>query len=356
MIAYETMKNSTNSGSISWKSPSNIALIKYWGKKGNQLPCNPSISMSLKNSLSITNLSYGPKDKGDSLNFLFEGKRQELFEQRIAKFLENLFDHFKFLNDFKISISSENTFPHSTGIASSASAMSALALCLCSMEEDVMGVKMDEASFYQKASTIARLGSGSASRSVYGGYVAWGQNNSFSKSSDEYAVPFSQYIHPVFQDFQDAILLVSSKKKGVSSSVGHQLMKNHPYATARFDQANAHFERMLGVLRSGDLGEFIEIMENEALSLHGLMMNSIPSYTLLKPNTLEVIERIRAFRLNTKIPVGFTLDAGPNIHLMYPKSEKEKVVPFIALDLSQFLENGKYIVDEKGDGPQKIKI
>ncbi|MBL4559700.1 MAG: diphosphomevalonate decarboxylase [Labilibaculum sp.] len=350
------MKNSTNSGSVSWESPSNIALIKYWGKKGNQLPCNPSISMSLKNSLSLTNLTYEPKGKGDQLSFLFEGKRQEPFEQRIANFFESLSDQFSFLKDFQISISSENTFPHSTGIASSASAMSSLALCLCSMEEEVTGVQVEKDEFYRKASLIARLGSGSASRSVYGGFVAWGESNSFSKSSDEYAVPFSQYIHPVFQDFQDAILLVSSEKKVVSSSAGHQLMVNHPYATARFAQANSHFERMLGVLRSGNLEEFIEIMENEALSLHGLMMNSTPSFTLLKPNTLELIERIRSFRLSSHIPIGFTLDAGPNIHLMYPKSEKEKVVPFIDSDLSPFLENGKYIIDEKGEGPQKIKI
>ncbi len=350
------MIDSSNSGSVSWKSPSNIALIKYWGKKGNQLPCNPSISMSLQNSLSQTKLSYKPKTKGNQLSFLFEGKRQIAFEQRIAKFFENLSDHFQFLNDFQFSISSENTFPHSAGIASSASAMSSLALCLCSMEEAVMGAKMNEATFYQKASTIARLGSGSASRSVYGGFVAWGKSNSFSNSFNEYAVPFSQYTHPVFQDYQDTILLVSSKKKEISSSVGHQLMNNHPYASSRFAQANTNFDRMLAVLQSGNLDEFIEIMENEALSLHALMMNSTPSYTLLKPNTLELIERIKSFRLSTKLPIGFTLDAGPNIHLLYPKSEKEKILPFIDSELSLFLENGKYIIDKSGEGPKKLKI
>ncbi len=350
------MINNKNSGSIGWESPSNIALIKYWGKKGNQLPCNPSISMSLRNSLTRTKLSYEPIGDGDRLIFLFEGKRQLAFEQRIEKFFDHLSGYFNFLNHYKISISSENTFPHSAGIASSASAMSSLALCLCSMEEEITGVQLGDEEFYRKASLIARLGSGSASRSVYGGFVAWGESNSFSKSSDEYAVPFSQYTHPIFQDFQDTILMVSAKKKDVSSSAGHQLMQNHPYALARFAQANVHFESMLGVLRSGDLDRFIEIMENEALSLHGLMMNSKPSYTLLKPNTLELIERIRLFRASSNIPIGFTLDAGPNIHLMYPKSEKEIIIPFIESELLGFLENGKYIIDEKGDGPQKIKM
>jgi len=350
------MKDKNNTGSIGWESPSNIALIKYWGKKGNQLPCNPSISMSLKNSVTRSVIEYAPKQKGDKLSFLFEGKRQVSFEQRIVKLFENLSSLFTFLNDYQFTITSENTFPHSTGIASSASAMSSLALCLCSLEEEILGAKTDKDEFYRKASYIARLGSGSAARSVYGGFVTWGESKSFSKGSNEHAVPFSQYIHPVFNDFQDAILLVSSQKKEVSSSAGHRLMENHPYAEARIEQANANFERLLGVLRSGDLKEFVEIMENEALSLHGLMMNSTPSYTLMKPNTLELIERIRLFRTNSKIPVGFTLDAGPNIHLMFPKSEKEKLMPFIDSELVQFLEKGKYLVDEKGEGPQKIKI
>lgn len=350
------MKNTINSGSIGWESPSNIALIKYWGKKGNQLPCNPSVSMSLKNSMTRTVLSYQLKAKENALSFLFEGKRQVLFEQRINRFLESLSDHFSFLKAYQLTISSENTFPHSAGIASSASAMSSLALCLCSMEEEILGHKMNQDDFYRKASLIARLGSGSASRSVYGSYVAWGESSAFSKSSDEYAVPFSQYVHPVFYDFQDTILLVSSMQKEVSSSAGHGLMKKHPYAMARFAQANLNFERILGALRSGDLNDFIEIMENEALSLHALMMNSTPSYTLLKPNSLELIERIRSFRRSKNIPVGFTLDAGPNIHLMYPKSEKKNVLPFVLSQLSPFLEDGRYIEDEKGEGPLQLKI
>lgn len=350
------MTNSSNSGSVGWESPSNIALIKYWGKKENQLPCNPSISMSLQNSFSRTKLTYQAKGKENLLSFLFEGKKQKQFELRIANLFENLSDHFNFLKEFQITISSENTFPHSAGIASSASAMSSLALCLCSMEEEVKGIRMSKAEFHKKASSIARLGSGSASRSIYGDFVAWGKSKSLSNSSDEYAIPISQTTHPVFQDFQDTILLVSSKKKEVSSSVGHQLMNNHPYASSRFAQANTNFDRMIAVLQSGNLDEFIEIMENEALSLHALMMNSTPSYTLLKPNTLELIERIKSFRSSTKIPIGFTLDAGPNIHLLYPKSEKEKIIPFIKSELTSFLEKGKYILDKRGKGPQKLKI
>lgn len=350
------MRNEIKTGSVSWESPSNIALVKYWGKKGIQFPCNPSLSMSLKNSVTRTQLDFELKYSKSNLYFEFEGKSQPIFEQRVARYIDQVSNLFPFLKDYQLSISSENTFPHSTGIASSASAMSALALCLCSMEEEIMGIKMDEIAFYQKASFISRLGSGSASRSVYGGFVAWGESSAFSKTSDEYAVPFSHYIHPVFRDYQDVILLISSEKKKVSSSAGHSLMENHPYAKTRYIQANSNFERLLGILRSGDLESFVEIIENEALSLHGLMMSSSPSFTLLLPNTLEAIGRIRDFRLSSKIPLGFTLDAGPNIHLMFPKSEKEKVISFIDSELVTLLENGSYIFDEKGDGPRKLKI
>jgi diphosphomevalonate decarboxylase len=342
-----------NKGTVAWESPSNIALIKYWGKTGRQYPCNPSVSMTLKNAVSRTQLSFSER-KEDWLNFEFEGRQAPDFTNRIKKFIEELSRELPFLSEFSYHITSENTFPHSAGIASSASAMSALALCICSMEEMLTGVKIEEAEFLQKASYFARLGSGSASRSVHDSYATWGTSTAFSKASDDYASPFSKYIHPVFKDYQDFILFINSEKKKVSSSVGHGLMKNHPFASARYDQANANFERMLGILRSGDLESFIEVLENEALSLHGLMMNSTPSFTLLKPNTLQAIDLIRDFRNTTKIPVGFTLDAGPNIHLMFPKKEVVKVDEFVNEQLKGLLEEGKYLKDETGLGPKPI--
>ena len=348
------MSTNKEKENIVWESPSNIALVKYWGKRGNQLPCNPSISMTLKKAVTRTSFEYFPRVNAQVIDFQFEGKENPPFQNRISSFLDKLSNDFAFLKDFSFSISSENTFPHSAGIASSASALSALALCICSMEERLTGISMDKEEFYRKASFISRLGSGSASRSIYGGYAIWGESNAFSKASDEFAVPFSRYIHPVFEDYQDSILLISSAKKSVSSTAGHQLMNSHPYANVRFEQANYHFEQLLGILRSGDLSSFVDVVENEALSLHALMMNSHPSFTLIKPNTLEAIERIRSFRAESKIPLCFTLDAGPNIHLLYPKADVDKVLAFIDSDLVDLLEEGKYILDEKGDGPSQI--
>lgn len=342
-------------GAVAWESPSNIALVKYWGKTGRQLPCNPSVSMTLKNAVSQTQLSFSERTE-KWINFEFEGKQVPDFEKRIQTYINDISVELPFLNQFSFFIQSQNTFPHSTGIASSASAMSALALCITELEQLITGVKLSDEEFLNKASYLARLASGSASRSVYKSYATWGKSPDFSKSSNDYASPFEKYIHPIFKDYQDFILLISSAKKQVSSSAGHGLMKKHPFAQARFSQANSNFEKMLGILRSGDLESFIEVLESEALSLHALMMSSSPSFTLLQPNTLKAIELIKDFRKKTAIPLGFTLDAGPNIHLMFPKSELKNVKKFVDEEIVDLLEDGRYLMDETGDGPKQINF
>ncbi len=350
-------QNSKEKGKISWQSPSNIALIKYWGKHGNQLSCNPSLSMSLNSSVTITSLSYNYKDKDKNidLEFLFDGKRTPLFEKRIGNYLNNLLKEYPFLAEYHLIIDSSNTFPHSSGIASSASAFSALALCIMSLKKICLR-DMDQKEFFQEASNLARLGSGSASRSVYGGYTIWGKVEGARSYSDEYACPLKSAIHPVFQTFYDAILIVSGENKKVGSSAGHSLMEKHPYAKSRYQQAMNHTMEMLHVLETGDLDRFIKIVENEALTLHGLMMSSDPGYILIKSETIEIIERIRKYRQTQKIPVTFTLDAGPNVHILYPESYRKEVIKFIEDELVELCDEGQWIDDSIGRGPQMLNI
>ena len=95
-------------------------------------------------------------------------------------------------------------------------------------------------------------------------------------------------------------------------------------------------------------------MESEALTLHAMMMTSMPYFMLMKPDTLEIIQKIWQYREETKTPVCFTLDAGANVHLLYPSSEKDKVQTFIKDNLAQHCENGQYIHDQVGAGAIKI--
>ena len=352
-------KENTQHGRIAWRSPSNLALVKYWGKYGRQLPRNPSISFTLNNAFTETILEYKPKESVDAsiaLNFFFEKKENVAFRNKVLKFLESIVDVFPFLKELELTIHSYNSFPHSTGIASSASAMSALAACLCSLENELFGTLNNEKDFFQKASYIARLGSGSASRSVYPTMAIWGESPTVPGASNLYAIPWGQNVAKVFHTFHDTILIADRKEKSVSSRAGHALMEGNIFAANRYAQANERFEKLLLALKDGDLDTFGSITENEALTLHALMMTSEPSYILMRPNTLVMIEKIRAYRADTKQPLYFSLDAGPNIHLLYPDEIKEEVLSFIKSEMEPLCENGEWIADQVGEGAMKLKL
>ena len=191
---------------------------------------------------------------------------------------------------------------------------------------------------------------------MYGGYTIWGKVEGLTHYSDEYANPLKLKIHPVFQTFYDAILIVSGENKKVGSSAGHSLMEKHLFAKSRYQQAMNHTIEMIHVLETGNLGRFIEIVENEALTLHGLMMSSDPGYILIKSETIEIIERIRNFRQTQKIPVTFTLDAGPNVHVLYPESCRKEVIKFIEDELVVLCNAGQWIDDSTGKGPKLLNI
>ncbi|MEI7523144.1 MAG: diphosphomevalonate decarboxylase [Mariniphaga sp.] len=342
---------------IGWKAPSNIALVKYWGKRGNQLPENGSLSITLENSTTTTFLSFQKKsEKGDtiSLKYYFHKEQVLPFEKKTELLLNKLCSEMPFLVDYELVFHSENNFPHSTGIASSASSMSALALCLVSMEEIINANKLENDEFFRRASRIARLGSGSASRSVYGGLVSWGSSDSIANSSDEYATPFLLHEGSRLNKVMDIILIVSSKEKSVSSTKGHALMSEHPYREARKMQANNNLIKITEAIRNDDYQSIAAIAENEALSLHALLMTSGSDGLLLKPNTLYILEEIKRFRETSGLDLFFTIDAGPNVHLIYYEDQREQVLEFVRQNLSQYCEDGRWIDDQVGSGPQKI--
>lgn len=335
-----------------WECPSNIALVKYWGKKTPQLPLNPSISFSLKNAKTKTTVEISHSHK-PKIEFVFEGK-SSTFGERIKKYINLLATEEKWMEDYEYHIESSNTFPHSAGIASSASAYGALALCLADLKKQITEEAIDTQSFFKQASTWARLGSGSACRSVYPQFAIWGEFGQMQDTSDYHAIPVSENIHSDYFTLHDAILLVDSARKKISSSAGHQLMNNHPFREARIKQANNHTHQILEAMKTGDHEQFFQIAEKEAFGLHAIMMTSEPPYLLLHPNSLAIIQKIQDFRLQTNLPVGFTIDAGPNIHFLYFEKEKKQVHQFIENELLKFTENRNWLNDQIGNGPKKL--
>ena len=352
----ESYTQALKTQSVSYESPSNIALIKYWGKHGVQIPKNPSISFTLNNCKTTTKLSFEKRtnfDEAYDLKVILDGKHKPGFEPKIHQFFGRIDEYLPFIKEYRFTIDTTNSFPHSSGIASSASGLSALALCLMEMERE-MQPEMSLKHFNQKASFIARLGSGSGCRSLEGPLVVWGEHADIEGSSDVYGVQYPYEVHSVFDHYQDTILLVDKGEKPVSSTVGHNLMHNHAYAASRFDQAVENLAHLVPILKEGNLDEFVSLVESEALTLHAMMLTSKPYFILMKPNTLKIIDKIWEYRRDTSIPVCFTLDAGANVHVLYPKKDKEAVQEFIKNDLSIYCQDNRYIFDNVGNGAIKL--
>ena len=353
-----------DSASFTWQTPSNIALVKYWGKSNPQIPKNASISFTLNNCHTITTIDFKRRqaainsvDSNETaiatFNLFFEGKEKEEFKPKIAGFFKRVQEYCPYIFEYHMIINSENSFPHSSGIASSASGLSAIAMCLMSLEKE-LNPSLTEEFINKKASFLARLGSGSASRSIEGPLVVWGNHPEIKGSSDIFGVQFPYNVHAIFKKYQDAILLVDKGEKQVSSTIGHDLMHKHPFSENRFQQANENLAQISTILQEGNIKEFISLVEREALTLHAMMLTSNPYFILMKPNTLEIINKIWEYRAANNSNICFTLDAGANVHVLYPENEKEKVNLFINNDLAVFCQKKQYILDSVGLGAKKL--
>ena len=343
-------------GSSHWESPSNIALVKYWGKSNIQIPKNTSISFTLNKCLTNTKLDFSKKKNNSQFvdfDIYFNEQFKLDFKPKIQSFFERILKYCPYILNYKFKINTSNTFPHSSGIASSASGISALALCIMSLEK-LINPNIADDYFYMKASFLSRLGSGSACRSLKGSVNLWGAHSSFNTSSNLYSIEFPYKVHDIFNTYHDAVLLVDKGVKTVSSTVGHNLMNSHPFADKRFQIAQHNIDKLSAILKNGDTNEFVKLVEDEALMLHGLMMTSDPSYILIKSKTLQIIDSIREFRSKNNIPVCFTLDAGANVHVLFPDRYSDRVYDFIERNLKIHCENNSYIRDCVGFGAKQL--
>ena len=331
-----------SSQAVSAVCSSNIALIKYWGKYANQIPANPSISYTLNHCHTKTTMEF-VADENFSVQTFLAGNEEVKFAEKIEKYFHNIEKYLPWILKGKYVIKTENTFPHSSGIASSASGFGAIATCLMELDKIFTQTEID----VKKTSFLARLGSGSACRSLYNGLVVWGETPEVEGSSDLYAVKYPDTeIHEVFKDFNDWVLLIHEGQKTVSSTVGHGLMNTNPYAERRFQEARENFVPLKEILKLGDMERFITLVEHEALTLHAMMMMSEPAFILMKTGTMEVINKLWKFREETGLPLFFTLDAGANVHLLFPNNGSEnQIKSFIEKELLPHTQNGGVVKD-----------
>lgn len=296
-------------GTATARAHPNIAFIKYWGNRDEafRLPANSSLSMNLGDLSTTTTIHFDPKLPKDEL--VINGQLADLPQTvRVFQFLD-LVRQMATTEAFA-RVESKNSFPSGVGIASSSSAFAALALAASS----AAGLNLDE----QTLSRLARRGSGSASRSVPGGFVEW---RAADKDEDSYAFSIAPADH---WDLTDCIAIVSEEEKHIGSTEGHALAATSPLQYARVQSAEGRLDLCRAAVMNRDFEALAKVVELDCHLMHAVMMTSQPALHYWLPASLEVMQAVREWRANAT-PVCYTLDAGANVHVICATAEAKKV-------------------------------
>lgn len=294
---------------VTAKAPANIAFIKYWGKRNEKLrlPANSSISMNLSEAFTTTSVEYDKNFKEDSV--FIDG--QEVTGKEKERVIEHigLIRRKAGIKSF-VKVISENTFPKGTGMASSASGFAALTLAAVS----AAGLMLSE----KNLSILARMGSGSACRSIPDGIVEWKMGDT---SSDSYAYS----LYPAgYWDLCDVIAVAGEKNKKISSTEGHLIAESSPFFRSRILGMDKKIRDIKGALKNRDFTKLGEIVEAEAINMHVVMMTSNPPLFYWLPKTLEIMQSVANWR-GTGLETYFTIDAGPNVHIICQLKDVDRV-------------------------------
>ena len=281
-------------------APANIAVIKYWGRKDDRLrlPANNSISINLSGITTVTSVEFLDGLHDDVVSI--DGRAVEKGERnRISAHLDRVRNMAGMR--LRAKVESKNNFPKGTGLASSASGFAALSLAASC----AAGLSLSE----RELSVLARLGSGSACRSIPPGFVEWKAGTSDSSS---YA--YSLY-PPDYWDIRDVIAIVGRDAKKVSSTEGHTAVATSPYYKTRLRDMPQKIRGIKVALRNRDFTEFGEIAEAETMSMHATMLTSNPTLIYWMPTTVRIMHEVINWR-SGGLESYFTIDAGPNVHVL----------------------------------------
>lgn len=278
----------------------NIAFIKYWGNRDDEirLPQNGSISMNLAELTTRTMVTFDSSMPRDT--FDLNGIRQN------GVALERVSRHLNLIRGIRgfsapAHVFSESNFPTGAGLASSAAAFAALTVAAIR----AAGIEMPE----KDLTRLARRGSGSAGRSIPSGFVEWFRGNT---DKDSFAVSIAA---PEHWELMDCIAVISDTHKSIGSSEGHKLAASSPIQKARVADADRRLEHCRNAIKTRDFAALAEVIELDSNLLHAVAMTSNPAVYYWLPATLGVMEEVRSWR-HLGLPVAFTIDAGPNVHVL----------------------------------------
>lgn len=296
-------------GTASAVASPNIALIKYWGNRDHELrlPSNGSISLTLGGLETRTTVSFDETLPSDRLTV--DGS--PLTNSALVRVSEHL-DRIRHLVGINTPahIESQNNFPADVGVASSASAFAALTLAGTAAAGFSLTPK--------ELSRLARLGSGSACRSIFGGYVEWYAGEA---DADSHAEPLAP---PEHWDLIDLIAVISREHKGVGSTQGHKLADTSPLQSARVADAPRRLNICREALLHRDFPTLASIVEQDSNLMHAVMFTSTPALIYWLPTTIEVMQAVTTWRAEG-LEVGYTIDAGPNVHCLCIKQHADQV-------------------------------
>jgi len=291
------------------QSHPNIAFIKYWGNRDDtlRLPVNGSISMNLDGLFTRTTVSFQPSLPFDELiinghDVRGKGLDRVSYILDIVRGMANITDHAE--------VNTENNFPSGAGIASSASAFAALALA----GSKAAGLDLSE----PELSRLARRGSGSASRSIPSGFVEWQAGTS---DEDSYAFSIAE---PDHWNLVDCVAIVSASHKKTGSTEGHAIAPTSPLQNARVADAPRRLDLCRDAIINRDFDSFASIIELDSDIMHSVMMTSTPALHYWNPASLSVMSAVRQWR-SEGLSACYTVDAGPNVHVICPEAEAETV-------------------------------
>lgn len=295
------------------RAPSNIAFIKFMGKTDEnlRLPSNTSISMCLSDAITTTTVEFSPQYKNDQIDIrgdVFNNQENE----RIVSHLDRIRKRAKVKLFAKVA--TQNSFPKGSGIASSASGFAALTLA---------GTKACGLAIPEKELTIlSRLASGSSCRSIPDGFVQWEKSTT---SDDSYA--YSLY-PPEYWDIRDIVAVVEDKPKAVPTTSAHSLVATSRFFKARMENIDNTISLLKHALDRKDFPSFGETVENEALNMHAVLMTATPPLLYWNESTMSVIRAVWSWRLKG-LRVYFTIDAGPNVHVLCEGKTEKTVVSYL---------------------------
>lgn len=324
----------TNSMKATAKAHSNIAFIKYWGRKDEtlRLPSNGSISMNLSNLFTTTTVEFNHSLERDDI--LVNGEKNDEINNRITKHLDKVRACMQ--KNTYAKVISQNSFAASAGMASSASGFAALTVAATAAANLHLSEK--------ELSILARQGSGSACRSIPNGFVEWLDGDT-SESSYAYTLFDESY-----WDVCDVIAIISKEKKDISTSVGQQIAASSIFFQTRLNNINQKITTCKEFIKTKNFDEFGKLIEMEALELHTIMLTSWPSLIYLEPASLSVMKTVKKLRAEG-LPVYFTIDAGPNIHVICLKKNLDYVEKQINVTIGvtetiqNFSSRGSYLID-----------